>query len=40
MYKIQTFNQISEKGLLRLPQQTYQVGADVSGADAQSSVER
>jgi D-3-phosphoglycerate dehydrogenase len=34
MYKIQTFNQISEKGLLRLPQQTYQVGADVSGADA------
>ncbi|PCJ25594.1 MAG: 3-phosphoglycerate dehydrogenase [SAR86 cluster bacterium] len=34
MYKIQTFNQISERGLERLPSQQYQVGPDVSDADA------
>jgi len=34
MYKIQTFNQISEKGLSRLPRQEYQVATDIEGADA------
>src|SRR5690606_35706812 len=34
MFKIQTFNQISEKGLNRLPKQEYQVSTDVEGADA------
>lgn len=34
MYKIQTFNQISDKGLSRLPRQEYQVGNDISDADA------
>jgi D-3-phosphoglycerate dehydrogenase len=34
MYKIQTFNQISEKGLSRLPRQEYQVAPDVEAADA------
>lgn len=34
MYKIQTFNQISDKGLLRFPRQEYLVAADVSNADA------
>jgi D-3-phosphoglycerate dehydrogenase / 2-oxoglutarate reductase len=34
MYKIQTFNQISDKGLSRLPHQTYAVGADVAAPDA------
>jgi D-3-phosphoglycerate dehydrogenase / 2-oxoglutarate reductase len=34
MYKIQTFNQISDKGLSRLPHQTYLVGADVATPDA------
>ena len=34
MYKIQTFNQISDKGLSRFPHQAYQVGADVANPDA------
>lgn len=34
MYKIQTFNQISEKGLSRFPRQEYQVAPDLTGADA------
>jgi len=34
MYKIQTFNQISEKGLNRFPRQEYQVASDVVDADA------
>ena len=34
MYKIQTFNQISDKGLSRFPRQEYQVASDVSDADA------
>lgn len=34
MFKIQTFNQISEKGLNRLPKQEYQVSPDMEGADA------
>jgi len=34
MYKVQTFNQISDKGLARFPHQTYQVGADVGTPDA------
>ena len=34
MYKIQTFNQISPKGLSRFPRQEYQVGSDQKDADA------
>ncbi|HWK55580.1 MAG TPA: phosphoglycerate dehydrogenase [Hyphomicrobiales bacterium] len=34
MYKIQTFNQISDKGLSRFPRQQYQVGADQQTPDA------
>ncbi len=34
MYKIQTFNQISDKGLTRFPQQDYQVSPDLEDADA------
>lgn len=34
MHKIQTFNQISEQGLERFPEQQYQVGADVTNAEA------
>jgi len=34
MYKIQTFNQISDKGLSRLPSGDYQVGPDVKDSDA------
>lgn len=34
MLKIQTLNQISEKGLVRLPKQDYQVAPDVENADA------
>ncbi|MGV3591879.1 MAG: phosphoglycerate dehydrogenase [Gammaproteobacteria bacterium] len=34
MYKIQTFNQISGKGLSRFPRQEYQVGSDQKDADA------
>jgi D-3-phosphoglycerate dehydrogenase len=34
MYKIQTFNQISDKGLSRFPRQEYQVASDVANADA------
>lgn len=34
MFKIQTFNQISEKGLSRFPKQEYKVGSDISDADA------
>jgi len=34
MYKIQTFNQISEKGLRRFPRQEYLVGPDQRDADA------
>jgi len=34
MFKIQTFNQISDKGLTRLPKQSYQVSSDVENADA------
>ena len=34
MYKIQTFNQISEKGLCRLPRQEYEASASVQQADA------
>lgn len=34
MHNIQTFNQISERGLERFPNQQYQVGADVSDAEA------
>lgn len=34
MYKIKTYNAISDKGLLRFPKEKYQVGADVADADA------
>lgn len=34
MYTIQTFNQISDKGLSRFPKQEYQVSDDMEGADA------
>jgi len=34
MYKIQTFNNISEKGLQRFPDTRYEVGPDVSDGDA------
>ncbi len=34
MYKIQTFNQISDKGLSRFPRQEYQVASDTPNADA------
>ena len=34
MFKIQTFNQISDKGLVRFPRQDYQVSPDVENADA------
>jgi D-3-phosphoglycerate dehydrogenase len=34
MFNIQTFNQISEKGLSRFPHQEYSVGSDVVQADA------
>ena len=34
MFKIQTFNQISDKGLVRFPKQEYQVAPDVENADA------
>jgi D-3-phosphoglycerate dehydrogenase len=34
MYKIQTFNNLAAKGLDRFCSETYQVGADVSSADA------
>lgn len=34
MYKIQTFNHISDKGLSRFPRQEYQVSADPVAADA------
>lgn len=34
MYKIQTFNQISDKGLDRFPRERYQVGPETTAADA------
>jgi D-3-phosphoglycerate dehydrogenase / 2-oxoglutarate reductase len=34
MYKIQTFNQISDKGLSRFPSGNYQVGPDLTDSDA------
>jgi D-3-phosphoglycerate dehydrogenase / 2-oxoglutarate reductase len=34
MYKIQTFNQISDKGLSRFPSGDYQVGPDIKDGDA------
>jgi D-3-phosphoglycerate dehydrogenase len=34
MYKIKTYNAISEKGLERFPQSNYQVNADITDADA------
>jgi len=34
MYKIQTFNQISDKGLSRFPSGDYQVGPDINDSDA------
>lgn len=34
MYTIQTFNQISEKGLSRFPKQDYQVSSDMEAPDA------
>lgn len=34
MYKIQTFNQISDKGLSRFPRQEYEVASDIANADA------
>ena len=34
MLKIQTLNQISDKGLVRFPKQDYQVGQDIKNADA------
>jgi D-3-phosphoglycerate dehydrogenase len=34
MYKIQTFNQISDKGLARFPRQEYQVGPETASPDA------
>lgn len=34
MYKIKTYNNISEKGLSRLPTDQYQVGEDIANADA------
>lgn len=34
MYKVQTFNAISDKGLSRFPTHNYEVGPDVASADA------
>lgn len=34
MYRIQTFNKISDKGLSRFPEETYEVGPDLAAADA------
>ncbi|MGY8791912.1 MAG: hypothetical protein ACKVKR_16785, partial [Pseudomonadales bacterium] len=34
MLNIQTFNQISEKGLVRFPKKDYQISANVENADA------
>tara|TARA_R110000824_G_scaffold52692_4_gene146139 strand:- start:73756 stop:74925 length:1170 start_codon:yes stop_codon:yes gene_type:complete len=34
MYKIQTFNQISDKGLSRFPKQDYEVSPDITDPDA------
>lgn len=34
MYKIQTYNAISDKGLSRFPADSYEVGSDVGSADA------
>ena len=34
MHKIQTFDQISERGLERFPKPQYQIGAEVADADA------
>lgn len=34
MYKIQTFNQIAERGLERFPKRSYKIGADVRDGDA------
>jgi D-3-phosphoglycerate dehydrogenase / 2-oxoglutarate reductase len=34
MYKIQTYNAISDKGLTRFPSESYEVGPDVESADA------
>jgi len=34
MYKIKTYNAISEKGLQRFPSEKYQVDAEITGADA------
>ncbi len=34
MYKIQTYNAISDKGLSRFPADSYEVGSDVESADA------
>lgn len=34
MYKIKTYNAISEKGLQRFPSEKYQVEAEITGADA------
>lgn len=34
MYRIQTFNKISGKGLSRFPEETYEVGPDLAAADA------
>ena len=34
MYKIRTYNQISEIGLSRFPMESYEVGPDVAAPDA------
>jgi len=34
LYRIKTFNAISERGLERFPADRYQVGADIGDADA------
>ena len=34
MYKIKTYNAISDKGLVRFPKDTYQVDAEITAADA------
>ncbi len=34
MYKIKTYNAISDKGLLRFPKDKYEVGAEITAADA------
>ena len=34
MYRIRTFNQLSEKGLERFPERSYEIGAEINDAEA------